>query len=314
MRKGYDIIGDIHGCAISLQCLLEKLGYQLQDGVYQHNKRQVIFLGDFIDRGPYQQEVIDLVRPMVESGNAYAVMGNHEFNAIAWHTYDTDRNDYMRPHSTTRQRQHQAFLDAFQEYPDELKSTIEWFKTLPLWLDFENIRVVHACWDYEAMSRIQALLTDKNCLTSDFLSIATTYGSQQFKDVETLLKGKEILLPQGQKILDKDGHEWTNIRIRWWDQTARTYHSAFLGKPSDISHIPDKEFSGDYSLDYSQSMPPVFLGHYWMDGTPTPLAENIACVDYSVAKPEGKLVAYRWDGEQKLSTNKFELVEREELN
>ena len=36
---------------------------------------------------------------------------------------------------------------------------------------------------------------------------------------------------------------------------------------------------------------PVFLGHYWMEGDPAPLATNIACLDYSVAKPGGKLVA-----------------------
>lgn len=31
-------------------------------------------------------------------------------------------------------------------------------------------------------------------------------------------------------------------------------------------------------------------------GVPEPLAPNIACLDYSVAKPGGKLVAYRWSG------------------
>ncbi|MFC1665530.1 metallophosphoesterase [Pseudomonadota bacterium] len=84
----YDIIGDIHGCYLSLVFLLEKLGYQQLDGIYKHSQRRVIFLGDFIDRGPCQREVIDTVRPMIESETALSVMGNHEYNAITYYTHD----------------------------------------------------------------------------------------------------------------------------------------------------------------------------------------------------------------------------------
>ena len=52
------------------------------------------------------------------------------------------------------------------------------------------------------------------------------------------------------------------------------------------------------------------MGHYWFQDTPEILAHNVACVDYSVAKPGGKLVAYRWDGEQELSNDKFVWVDR----
>ena len=47
-----------------------------------------------------------------------------------------------------------------------------------------------------------------------------------------------------------------------------------------------------------------------MEGDIKPLTENIACIDYSVAKKGGKLVAYRWDGEQKIDKNKFIFVNR----
>jgi hypothetical protein len=52
----------------------------------------------------------------------------------------------------------------------------------------------------------------------------------------------------------------------------------------------------------------VFVGHYWLTGTPRQLAPNVACTDYSVAKG-GKLVAYRWDGESILTEDKFKWVE-----
>ena len=49
---------------------------------------------------------------------------------------------------------------------------------------------------------------------------------------------------------------------------------------------------------------PVIFGHYWESGTPQPLSEYAACVDYSAGR-NGPLVAYRWDGESKLSASKF---------
>lgn len=49
---GYDIIGDIHGRELELRVLLERLGYQRQDGVWRHPQRKTLFIGDFIDRHP----------------------------------------------------------------------------------------------------------------------------------------------------------------------------------------------------------------------------------------------------------------------
>ncbi len=101
----YDLIGDIHGYSEPLEELLANLGYQLTDGVYCRPDRQVIFLGDFIDRGPNQREVIEIVRPMIDSGTAMAVMGNHEFNAIAWHTEDPyNPYQYLREHTARHMR------------------------------------------------------------------------------------------------------------------------------------------------------------------------------------------------------------------
>ena len=102
----YDLIGDIHGHSKPLVELLTKLDYQLVDGVYRHSQRQVIFLGDFIDRGPNQREVIDIVRPMIDSGAALSVMGNHEFNAIAYFTPDPDQSgSYLREHTDKNRNQ-----------------------------------------------------------------------------------------------------------------------------------------------------------------------------------------------------------------
>ena len=82
----YDLIGDIHGHSQELKALLHKLGYEPTDDGWVHRERKVIFLGDYIDRGPEQRESVNVVRSMVRAGNALAIMGNHEFNAIGFST------------------------------------------------------------------------------------------------------------------------------------------------------------------------------------------------------------------------------------
>ena len=304
----YDIIGDVHGCSKTLEILLLKLGYRRDaDGIYKQPNRTVIFLGDFIDRGPYQREVIAIVRPMIESGAAKAVMGNHEYNAIAYATTDENLGDYLRAHTEKNVRQHRAFLDAYDGDPTTYVDVIEWFKTLPLWLDLGDIRIIHACWDKDLIRKIGSPV-----LTDELLHASCNKSHWQYKAIETILKGKEIPLPDGHVFHDKDGNPRHDIRVRWWDQSAGTYLQAYMGPESARTQIPDDEIAGDHLIEYSHALPPVFLGHYWLEGTPKLLASNIACTDYSVAKPGGKLVAYRWDGERSLENQKFVAVARAE--
>lgn len=306
----YDIIGDIHGYSRSLEALLHKLGYQKSAGVYRHPSRRAIFLGDFIDRGDFQREVIEIVRAMVDAGAALAVMGNHEFNAIAYYTPGPDANGYLRPHTAKNADQHKKFLKAYEGSPAAYADAINWFKTLPLWLDLGDLRIIHACWDRHEIAEILKFQDGDHYLGEELLRESCRKGSWQYTAIETILKGKEITLKNGASFLDKDEHMRHNIRVRWWDKRVTTYKEAFMGPESARTHIPDDEIAGDHLVEYSHEAPPVFLGHYWMEGQPEPLAPNIACLDYSVANEGGSLVAYRWDGEQTLESGKFVWVER----
>ena len=73
---------------------------------------------------------------------------------------------------------------------------------------------------------------------------------------------------------------------------------------------PDEDIQGGHLIEYTHNEVPVFLVHYCMDGEPQPLTDNIACLDYSVAKAGGELVAYRWDDEEILKKNKFVAVDK----
>jgi hypothetical protein len=148
-------------------------------------------------------------------------------------------------------------------------------------------------------------------LSDDLLVDASRDGSEGFRAVETLLKGAEIKLPEGQLFHDKDGNPRHEIRVRWWDASASTFRKAFLGPQSVATHIPEDPIDVEHLIQYTSAEPPVFVGHYWMEGEPALLAPNVACLDYSVAAPKGgRLVAYRWDGEQVLDSDKFVSVVR----
>ena len=83
-----------------------------------------------------------------------------------------------------------------------------------------------------------------------------------------------------------------------------------MGPESAAPYIPDDPIEDTHMVEYGHNDKPVFLGHYWMEGDPQPLAVNIACLDYSVAKPGGKLVAYQWNGERAIRPEGYIWTER----
>ena len=106
-----DVIGDVHGCDGMLTGLLHRMGYRETDGVWGHHSRRAVFVGDLIDRGPGQREVLRLVRRMRDAGTALVAMGNHEWNAIGWVTgRDDDPAQFLRSRSDSHRHQHRAFL------------------------------------------------------------------------------------------------------------------------------------------------------------------------------------------------------------
>ncbi len=300
----YDLIGDIHGHADELVQLLHVLGYENHHGIYRHPERKVIFLGDFIDRGAQIRQVLEIVRPMVESGSALAVMGNHELNALAYHTEDPDApGEYLRRHTPNNYQQHRVTME--QLSPAELASYLTWFRTLPIWLEFDGLRAVHACWDEQSMALIEPFVRPSGPLTNDFLHSACKREGELFDPVEIVLKGKEAALPKGFFFRDRYGQIRANMRVRWYlAPDHHTYQSYALS--DDIQcNMPIDGALRETASPYPRDAKPVFVGHYWLSADrPRVLADNVACLDFSVAQG-GFLCAYRWQGEQKLNDAHF---------
>lgn len=297
----YDIIGDIHGQPEKLDFLLRRLGYQHRSGAWRHPERQAVFVGDFVDRGPGQIQTLDAVRRMVEAGSGQAVLGNHEFNAIAWHTLDPqDPGQHLRKHSEKNRKQHQRFLEEVGDGSRLHDEWIAWFMSLPLWLELDGFRVVHACWHPAHMQTLSSRMGPNNTLTPELLVAASRPGSAEFVALESICKGLEIKLPTGVSYLDAEGTERTSSRVRWWDETANTYRKAALLPPAQSDQLPDTPLPVEAMVAYDGKKP-VFFGHYWLTGDPRVISPVACCVDYSAARDGHPLVAYQWQGEGALT-------------
>ncbi len=299
----YDIIGDIHGQHDKLTALLDKLGYiPHSSGLHHAEGRKVIFLGDYIDRGPKVREVLHTVHAMVESGDALAIMGNHEYNAICYHT-PNGKGGWLREHSEDKNRQVTATLRAFEGRENEWADWLEWMKRLPMFLDLGALRCVHACWDGHRINRLMGRsLTDQ-----DFLHASTTKLTPEHRAIENILKGPEIPASDGNLFRDKEGTYRHTIRTRWWEIREGLTISDLVMPPGSIADsIKVDSWLLNRLPKYEPGEPPVFFGHYWLpaDAPKAPLAPNIACLDFSGGL-EGPLVAYRWDGEQTLRSENF---------
>ena len=300
---GYDVIGDIHGHADKLEALLGMMGYADHAGTWTPPAgRQAIFLGDLIDRGPAQVKVVDIVRRMVDAGYARCVMGNHEFNALGYATpAPGEMGGFLRPHSKKNTDQHAEFLRQVGWQSDLHREMLGWFATLPPALDLGGIRVVHAWWHEPHVKTVRSEKGDGDVMSELFLHAAHQEGTAEWDAMEGLTKGLEIPLPPGYSFVDHAGVERFNIRTRWWLEGAGTYKDVALVGAGQEGCVPDLALPASYAGRPVEG-PPVFVGHYWMQGQPVLETPRLACLDWSAAK-DGPLVAYRWSGESELDAS-----------
>jgi len=72
-------IGDLHGCAARLRELLVRLPYK-------PGRDRLVFLGDYINRGPDTAKVLDLICALKERDpGLIALLGNHEYLLLEYH-------------------------------------------------------------------------------------------------------------------------------------------------------------------------------------------------------------------------------------
>lgn len=303
-ERHYDIVGDIHGYAGRFKVLLEALGYQEIDGVWQHPTRILVSVGDIIDRGPEQKETVNILMAMQQHNKAIVLMGNHEFYAITWNMRDQNGHA-LRPHTAKNYQEHKAFLEQVGSDLDWYNKAIAWFKTLPIFVILPGFRCVHAAWHEQHIQTLAQYTTQQGVITEQTWQNLKELDVTFYRALEYTLNGSKVNLPEGYSFIDSGGKKRSKARLKWWDvpNKGATYRNACTSVP-DLSALPDTPLNLKNKPQLGSSKP-IFFGHYWMQGTPRLNTSYATCLDWSVVVDDGVLAAYRFDGEQVLDESKL---------
>lgn len=325
-----DIIGDIHGEIDALESLLGHLGVDLARG---RARRPLVFVGDLVDRGPDSVAVVRLVRRFVEAGQAWCVAGNHELNLLlglvkegnGWARGDAADSFQLRGPTGVEHRPFGSRMASHAEREDLLN----FFRTLPLALVREDLRVVHACWHASSVAALPQR-ADLAALTREWSRRIT----QQLRE-EGVLAAERVEREAFAELKRLDLRPTRPLPAHTRAAGARqSSHpvkvlTSGLERPlpfDDIFFVGGKwRFvrRDDWWTRYDDG-PAVVVGHYWrrragarVPGKPdtwqtvgfadwTGPRGNVFCVDYSVGRRfrerdqrgpgafEGALAALRW--------------------
>ena len=314
---GYDIVGDVHGCADSLLALLDVLGYSKRDGRYQYHDqgrpRQLVFLGDILDRGPQIREAMLIVRELVDSGVARLIMGNHEYYALTYTTPAPPEmaREYLREHTPRHEWAIKETLEQYANYSSDWQDLLAWLYRLPLFIEFEYFRVIHACWDARQVATFCQQYGESGLIDKNFLVASTDYQCFEGRFASRALQGPSLLLPKDQVMTGSHGFERRAFRAKYWIEDPQCFGDVEF-QPDQLSVAlaghPLSEQQRQHLPYYGPEQKPLFFGHYWQRGRPQPLTPNLACLDYSAVQ-SGQLVAYRMHQETHLSTDNFVWVD-----
>lgn len=122
-------IGDVHGHYDGLMHLLEKVAPTSEDHMY--------FVGDLIDRGPESAKVVSYVYQQRHP----CVLGNHE--QLLLNAFSKERESGHALHGWLYCGG-QATLASYKNNLELLTEHLQWFQTLPLYIDLTDVWLVHA--------------------------------------------------------------------------------------------------------------------------------------------------------------------------
>lgn len=282
----FDIIGDVHGYASLLIELLEILGYEENKGTFFHPLgRKIIFVGDLINRGPDTAQVLQIVQRLHSSKQAFAVLGNHEFRLI------------------------QQFIKDPRRVDPKIKPFIPWIRSLPLFLEFHELRVVHAAWHFSSIEKLKKQSAgDENFIRSTFDS-----QSDLGQAIDIILRGITVPIPNGLNYLDRFGVQRKKARIRWWEGAKNKINgSNFFPKSNQLLAESIAIHSQKNGQEYLQNEKPIFFGHYCLPVDEPKVINNVVCIDGCVTCDQ-VLWAYRFTGGEEISDMNLVQTQKHEL-
>lgn len=257
-----DIIGDLHGELPALHRLLKNLGYQ-QDGSHPGH-RTLIFVGDYCDRGPDSPGTIDYVKYLINNNKALGILGNHEINLLI-----DDVKDGSGWFFDQRFDSDLPFYAPFQRAQPEKKENIRQFlRSLPLVLERNDLRIVHAAWNTRAVDEIRTVET-RNML--DFFKKCDQKANEFAKNTGILQRYLEAKQKWKEKIEDSAAVIPLLTEYADYDLVQSRFNPIRL-LTSGTEAMADTPFFAGNRWRFSDRTPwwndyqdetPVIFGHYW---------------------------------------------------
>ena len=145
-------IGDIHGCLHELDTLLAKI---VDDAIDFVGEKKIVFLGDYIDRGPDSKQVLDRLVTPTEGFKSSYILGNHDQTLLdfledpsvfrGWR--DFGGRETLMSYGVTPPRFDND--DAYAQARDSLRSVIpqshlDWLRSLQYSVTIGSYYFVHA--------------------------------------------------------------------------------------------------------------------------------------------------------------------------
>jgi hypothetical protein len=243
---------------------------------------------------------------MVESGNALAILGNHEYSSILYHIKD-DNGTFMSRHIAGNRNQIQKTLTVFKNIDEEWQDHMKWMRSLPFFLDLGAIRIAHAYWNDAEIAKLKAFLPEGR-LKKRFIREMHEKHPDMAVIVYKLLKGLEFKTPKDLIIKCNKGLSRKVFTLKWWeDPIDKTFRQLYFGNKFVL---PDYHFPLELAPAYEPYLPNqpiVFFGHYCLPDGAEIVQQNICCID-SCVDTTGKLSAYRWSGESTLIPGNLVIV------
>ena len=295
---GYDVIGDVHGCASELVDLLTALGYSLRYGVWRHPARQAVFVGDLVDHGPEIEQVLEIVAAMTEAGSAVCILGNLERDFI-YHSLELPDNKSLRERTELGRNQLEATHQQLRN--GSLKFWLDWCRRLPVLFEVPGLRVSHAAWNDYATE----FWRDRNLSSLDLCAKLADSDSLPGQYLDWLLIGPRLFY-------ELDGQR-NSVRVRWFktyqDLPQRRISNAVLDRHPSLPQRALTLAEQHMLWGYSANSPILITGYQKpFPSIPARMSRrNLACFDHS-AVLGGYLCAYRWSGERWLSRDNFVAV------